>query len=252
MPACCWSGLLIFVSHSCRLNPAWSVINSIMKWRLTSRTEQAGRGSDHWRYASVSEICTSSMSACSLTTMHDWFWAVTHSLHLPSPWYKNLWIVAWLMSASSLPCMLSSAVGIPPIATLSAASPETSMLANVYCPCNDLMATVKRSLAVLCFFKNCSSSDLWSAAVQDFVTVLLTSRASGNTPVAVMLRSKACMQWRLDKPMYIRKVNLVTRSTCTVVDNRNQITSGQFCDINTSKIPELHWYTLLGRIYHCT
>ncbi len=50
----------------------------------------------------------------------------------------------------NLPCMLSSAVGVTPIATLSAASPDMQ-IDNVHCPCKDLMAMVKRSLAVLCF-----------------------------------------------------------------------------------------------------
>jgi len=45
-----------------------------------------------------------------------------------------------------------------PIATLSAASPDIP-IANVYCPCKDLVAMVKRSLAVLCILKNRRSSD---------------------------------------------------------------------------------------------
>ncbi len=48
----------------------------------------------------------------------------------------------------NLPCVLSSA-GVTPIATLSAALPDMQ-IDNVYCPCKDLMAMVKRSLAVLC------------------------------------------------------------------------------------------------------
>jgi len=55
----------------------------------------------------------------------------------------------------SCPCMLLVVI---PIATLSAASPDIP-IANVYCPCKDLVAMVKRSLAVLCILKNRRSSD---------------------------------------------------------------------------------------------
>ena len=58
----------------------------------------------------------------------------------------------------SLPCMLSSSVGVTPIATLSAASPDIAN-ANVYCEDReDLVAMVKRSLGVLFYFENRSSS----------------------------------------------------------------------------------------------
>ena len=54
--------------------------------------------------------------------------------------------------------MLSSAVGVTPIATLPAASPDIAN-ANVYCKDRkDLMAMVKRSLGVVRFLQNRSSS----------------------------------------------------------------------------------------------
>ncbi len=57
------------------------------------------------------------------------------------------------------------------------------------------------------------------------MTVLLTPCASGNTPVALCC-SESCVHWRLDKAMYIRKTNMVTRRTCTVTDSQNQIILG--------------------------
>ena len=48
-----------------------------------------------------------------------------------------------------------------------------------------------------------------------------------HVPLAKLLQllccSEACMQWRLDKTMNIRKTNMVTRSTCNVIDSQNQI-----------------------------
>lgn len=78
--------------------------------------------------------------------------------------------------------MLSSAVngGVTTIATLSAALPDMQ-IDNVYRPCKDLMAMVKRSLAVVCFLE--TAADLiCDQPVYRTVIVLLT-----HVPLGVLL-----------------------------------------------------------------
>ncbi len=124
-------------------------------------------------------------------------------------------------SLMNLPCMLSSAVGVTPIATLSAASPDMQ-IDNVHCPCKDLMAMVQRSLAVLCFLKT-AAHVICDQPVYRTVSLCCLP----HVPLGILLQrvccSEACMHWRLDQAKYIRKTNMVTTSTCTVTDSQNQI-----------------------------